>query len=127
MTDYFSTSVRAERGALLLDDSLPGWAAHVRASRIDMADPTSCVLGQLMSHDARVYEHMLLMMHPDLAEASRGTYHGAKLVAFGRWPSARQFWEHGFDGCTWATVRGKQVNLLDGAWFAQVEQRGLGR
>ena len=38
---------RAARGADLLDDAHPGWAAHVDAGRLELADGASCVLGQL--------------------------------------------------------------------------------
>ena len=38
---------RAARGAALLDDRDPGWAARVRPGSLDLADGQACVLGQL--------------------------------------------------------------------------------
>jgi len=127
MVNNASTSARAQRGALLLDDELPGWALHVRAARINMASPVLCVLGQLMLNDPRVRERMLPMMHPQLAAASTDTYHGAAFVVFGKWPLAQTLYDYGFDGSVWANVNSYRINLLDGAWASQVERRGGAR
>jgi hypothetical protein len=39
------------RGAALLDDEIPGWAARVNLSVLDVSDCTRCVLGQLFAED----------------------------------------------------------------------------
>lgn len=38
---------RARRGAALLDDQDPGWAARVDPARLHLSDGRACVLGQL--------------------------------------------------------------------------------
>lgn len=38
---------RAERGAALLDDADPGWAARVNPATLRLGDGQACVLGQL--------------------------------------------------------------------------------
>lgn len=40
---------RVERGARLLDDSLPGWQMRIDKARLRMCDAHGCILGQL--HD----------------------------------------------------------------------------
>lgn len=126
MPDYSSTSARAERGALLLDVALPGWALHLRLTLLDMTSETRCVLGQLMQYDPRVRAQLRTMLHEEVATSCR-TYRGAALVVFKGWPVAQRLYDHGFTGSVWAQVRTKPVDLLAGAWFLEAERRGGGR
>jgi hypothetical protein len=50
----------ARQGAAFLDGRDPGWHKAVAASRLDMADPCKCVLGQRSgSFQLGVWEHTL--------------------------------------------------------------------
>jgi hypothetical protein len=120
-----STVARANRGADLLDLRLPGWEKRVRATYINMEDSRNCVLAQLTRCDPRVKQYMLTIMHPDLAQASLNSYHGAAMLLFGSWPTPKQMYDYGFDGSVWVDLaRGVRVNLLDNAWFHEVVARG---
>lgn len=64
MTDIFPTSLadiaaeRAAKGAVYLDETLPGWASRVNLADLNMASCYSCVLGQLYGsfHGAALFE-----------------------------------------------------------------------
>jgi hypothetical protein len=38
---------RAERGAALLDERMPGWWQHIDLDRLDIDSPCDCVAGQI--------------------------------------------------------------------------------
>jgi hypothetical protein len=43
-------AARVQRGAMLLDNKYPGWAARVNPEMLRMSDCGQCVLGQLFGH-----------------------------------------------------------------------------
>lgn len=124
MTVPISTYVRVRDGARLLDLRIPDWNQRVAAGRIDMTSERDCVLGQLAHSDPRVQEYMESIMHPQLAEASRGSYLGAAMLVFGKWPTQELMYRYGFSGDVWVQTRPAPANLLDGFWYQEVRQRG---
>lgn len=124
MTANPSTYLRARDGARLLDLRLPDWNRRVAAARIDMASERDSVLGQLAHNDPRVPQYLESVMHPQLAEASRGSYLGAAMLVFGKWPTQELMHRYGFSGDVWVQTRPAPANLLDGFWYQEVRQRG---
>lgn len=49
----------AERGAALLDQLRPGWAAAIDTARLDLASSYNCILGQLFGSFCNGYLHLL--------------------------------------------------------------------
>jgi hypothetical protein len=88
-------AARVARGAALLDREKPDWAARVNLSRLDLADPSLCVLGQV---------------------------HGSAAGAFGRAAASlglqTRLADHGF-----ALAAGLWWSDLHPEWVAAVEAR----
>lgn len=45
-----NAELRVTRGAMWLDDKMPGWELKVNLQDLEMSDCASCVLGQLFGH-----------------------------------------------------------------------------
>lgn len=52
-------AVHAARGAALLDNEIPGWAADIDLSTLDIDDPSECILGQLYGHPEDYFDGYL--------------------------------------------------------------------
>jgi hypothetical protein len=124
MANYASVYARVNRGALLLDDRLPDWALHIRASELDMTSSCNCVLGQLARRHKTVRDYLVDAVGPVMA--ARGTsYSIAALFVFGKWPLAATLEEYGFAGDVWADLgKERRANLLDSAWLTEARSRG---
>lgn len=61
---------RAAIGAKLLDVLKPGWAQRIDLDRLDLADCSACVLGQLFG-DFGVGAERLFTMRPDTFNAAK--------------------------------------------------------
>lgn len=93
---------RVARGAAWLDSICPDWRGRIKVDKLDLANPRSCVLGQLFTDDSR---------DPELDQA-------------GYWYVLHQLADG--DGCYWAEAYGFKTHytdhdggggsFVDGAW-----------
>jgi hypothetical protein len=51
MTDDYELKERVALGSLFLDQTQPGWRDRIDIIKLDLADPQSCVLGQLWDRE----------------------------------------------------------------------------
>ena len=63
---------KTERGAKLLDVHVPGWWRHVKLRRLDMSEPTMCMLGQLFG--TRTELAVAKEMFPELWQSDASGY-----------------------------------------------------
>ena len=76
-----AVSRQVARGAALLDEKIPGWAARIDLARLQMASCHDCVIGQLFP-----------------VKSDRVTPYGKGMAALGVWDLRGDAAGHGFDG-----------------------------
>jgi hypothetical protein len=107
MSDREEIVQAVTRGALLLDELVPGWERRI-TKKLLMSSPCSCILGQLY-----------------------GGYDQGKRRVFGEmmpsWMTSEESVNHGFDVSPNHLVGGPDMydryHLLEYAWIAEITQR----
>ncbi len=109
---------RVERGAVLLDDKVPGWADEVDLNVLELANACKCILGQLADTIVAA-----LSMGASVPRAS-GRYNSAGEALFGDawWPSDVAA-DHGFE---LASIVAGGYDALDELWIEAIQARRTG-
>jgi len=100
-------AIVAARGAVFLDERRPGWADEIDVERLDLAECTACVLGQLF--DAPEIEDPFLVGRDTLGL----NYRRVLFLGFDR-ASADD---------TWQDTPPTRYDALNRAWAREIEAR----
>lgn len=76
-TSSISLAERVARGAKLLDEKRPGWAAEIATDKLAMESCDRCILGQLYGHYFAGYEALRRQLPSDFLFSALG--HGFTL------------------------------------------------
>lgn len=86
MTLFFNTAKKVDRGALLLDDEMPGWYQNINFDELDFDTPRFDILGQLYGHTALGRRNLHLYTPEDFAD------HGFTIRLDLFFPGIRHWW-----------------------------------
>lgn len=85
-----SQTERVHRGATLLDEQRPGWAAAINVARLDLASPWECVLGQIGGGEPGCFNDLTEALGLDTMDALRA--HGFEREQTEAYSDLREPW-----------------------------------